>query len=149
MATYFVGYTSGVGSYVPYPACGNSRRDSVVRAATTGSDPEQAFANSAQDTRYRPSILLIPRQLRQDGVAFLVNRGEIPFDSRMEAFAEPANNRWRVVLHRPDDNIITTAFAMTYCVFTGGQGTIDPTTTATVPMYGATPAGVGTWTALD
>lgn len=149
MATYFVGYTSGVGSYVPYPACGNSRRDTVTRAATTGSDPEPSFANSAQDTRYRPSILLIPRQLRQDGVDNLVGRGEIPFDSRMEAFADPTNSRWRVVLHRPDDNIITTAFAMTYCVFTGGEGSFSPTSTAPVPMYGATPSGVGVWTPLE
>ena len=122
----------------------------LVDTACIGYSHLQPAGLSVLRQRYRPSILLIPRQLRMDGVAQMPeNVGEIPFNSLMEAFAEPAQNRWLVRLHRTDDNIVTTAFAMTYCVFTGGEGTIDPRSTAVVPMYGATPAGVGTWTTLD
>ena len=159
MGTYFVAYTSGAGTQVPHPSCGGTRRNMQNRNATSDN---QAYNETQQDTRYRPAILLVPRQILSKSVGESNFPGQssgqwtdIPIDSHLRA-TQPTNPSgqnlpfWNVVLHKQSDNVYTTAFALTYCVFTGGAaGATDPTY-ATVPgMFEQSPAaGIGSWTVL-
>jgi type II secretory pathway pseudopilin PulG len=152
MGTYFVGETQGSGTSVPAPACTANRRDSVSRAATTGQNPEAALANSASDGRYKPSILIIPRQIRTaDDPLPTDPTFDVPFNALYQA--RPVLNgagriiRWNVIMHRANDGVYTTGFALTYCVFAGGN--VDPVNGTIAGMGPGTPASHGAWTAGD
>lgn len=148
MGTYFVGETVGGGTRVDAPACTNNRRDVYNRAATTGQNPEAAFVNSARDTRYKPSILIIPRQIRTADPPLPTDpASDVPFNALYQATPVLSGGNitgWNVIMHRNRDGIYTTAFALTYCVFVGGN--YDPTSTAVPDMGTNTPATNGTWT---
>lgn len=153
MGTYYVAYTQGSGTSVPKPACTSNRRNTTNRGA---SSDEQAFQETGNDTRYRPSILLIPRQIRSKNFTDSVNPNtgsgysnrdisDIPIDSHLRAINN--GNNWLVRLHKSTDNIYTTAFALTYCVFTGGETRqFDPADTFVPDMMDNTPGA--TWVAL-
>jgi type II secretory pathway pseudopilin PulG len=148
MGTYFVGGTSGAGTPVPAPACTANRRDATARAATTGQNPEAAFANSGNDPRYKPSILIIPRQIRSDYTAATNAANDVPFNALYQAvpvLTAGIITSWNVIMHRANDNVYTTGFALTYCVFTGG--TVDPANGTIANMGAGTPASHGAWTA--
>lgn len=157
MGTYYVAYTSGQGTRVPKPSCSPNRRNFLNRAAT--SDEQPYLENGDGDDRYRPSILLMPRQLRSKNFGESINPdtgstysnrdiSDVPIDSHLRAVNENANF-WRVQLHKTTDNVYTTAFALTYCVFTGGTTVMqDPSSTFTPGMFANIPAGHGSWTEL-
>lgn len=157
MGSYFIGYTRAAGTRVNHPSCGSSFRGRQNRNATSET---QAFRETAQDTRYRPAILLIPRQIRSKDVddSTFDNEGgdwaDVPMDSHLRA-TQPVDGSgnplpfWNVLLHKETDNVYTTAFALTYCVFTGGNASMtDPTYTTVPGLFANTPSSIGTWTAL-
>jgi type II secretory pathway pseudopilin PulG len=152
MGTYFVAYTSGQGTRVPKPACTDNRRGTENRVATSD---EQGYLESIRDNRYDPRILLISRQIQskniEDSSVYSPDVSDIPFNSHMTAVNDSAspNSFWRVSLDKTRDNVYTTAFALTYCVFTGGSAAQqDPTNTSVAGLGRSTPTSVGTWTEL-
>lgn len=157
MGTYFIGYTRGGGTRVNHPSCGDSRRNMQSRSATS---TNQAYAETVQDDRYRPAILLIPRQIASKNLADAQTFGtngdysHVPMDAHFRA-EQPVNGAgvaapyWNVILHKTSDNVYSTAFALTYCVFTGGSAAMsDPTSTVVPGMFEQTPTNMGTWTPL-
>lgn len=157
MGTYFIGYTRGGGTRVTHPQCGNTRRNMQNRVATS---TNQAYRETTQDLRYRPAILLIPRQIRTKDVpdsTFANSNGQysdIPIDAHFRA-EQPVNGAgvvqpyWNVILHKPEDNVYSTAFALTYCVFTGGSAaSVNPTNNIVPGVFNLTPVNMGTWTPL-
>jgi type II secretory pathway pseudopilin PulG len=125
MGTYLVQDrpSAPTGTIIPKPACTQTKRNPIVRAAV-GDNPQ--YNETATDPRFEQKIVLVPKQM-----AFrMINEEETIL---FNFYARNAGANW---LAFPDVRSSSTgysggiaeALAMTYCVFTGG--TRDPANTA-------------------
>lgn len=140
MGTYFINDTHS-GQTVPKPECGLNRRDVTQRAAV---GDEQSYSDGVSDSRYIRRILILPKQVVK------TNEGDGASGFDIEFYAIHQGENWLVFTGKNDDRVRAEAFAMTYCVFTGGSDSqLDPSNPGYVSLNTRTdlPNG-GTWTVL-
>lgn len=137
MGTYFIPNSNA--HIVPKPSCGITRRDEINRNAA---GDEAAVVNRANmspdhhDPRYTAKILLLPKHMAAEDQE---NMGG--FD--IEFLAQDQTNQWRVTVQKRLARV--EAFAMTYCVFLGG----DPDPTYTGYRDTRVPRPGGSWLELE
>lgn len=126
MGTYFIedAISAPTGTNVPFPNCGTNRRSVMSGRPSNGSSPP--YAETASDDRYYEKIVITPRDIIMEMTAD--RKPLVGAAVSFSAIRDDALGRWTVVpkVEWIDESLNlnegrATAFAMTYCVFGGGQ----------------------------